>query len=337
MICFKCNKNKNNIEELKFHLKDKHNLKENDLYKCGFKECQQEFNKSSSFYRHLRTLHKSNEVESIQINKSNESNAFECSKSEIQDFSNDTSDTNLSSSFNEEQAFDDIKQSDNTNEFEEIFFHFLTTLHSNPSLTKKTIQQIFTNVKNQIIDRILNYANNSDLRRKIGISYSKYDSYYKYQKKVEEKGFLSKAKQEVISQKISPIYRKGKIVNDIIISNFIQGETWKKIRSEYKPEDTVIPCFLNHDDFEPDNPLGSNAGNNKIAAFYYTFPVIPHYLLSSPNFIFDGSLFSSHLKNEDLKSCVEPLVNIFVDLETNGIDLNMTTMRKSLYSALSFC
>ncbi|KAG5669916.1 hypothetical protein PVAND_000206, partial [Polypedilum vanderplanki] len=98
--------------------------------------------------------------------------------------------------------------------------------------------------------------------------------------------------------------------------------------------DTVIPCFLNHDDFEPDNPLGSNAGNNKIAAFYYTFPVIPHYLLSSPNFIFDGSLFSSHLKNEDLKSCVEPLVNIFVDLETNGIDLNIDNNEKKVYIVL---
>lgn len=59
MECLKnyCQKKFEKIESLKTHLKDVHNMKEFDLYKCSFLGCDKTFNKSSSFYRHLQTGH----------------------------------------------------------------------------------------------------------------------------------------------------------------------------------------------------------------------------------------------------------------------------------------
>lgn len=55
------------------------------------------------------------------------------------------------------------------------------------------------------------------------------------------------------------------------ISNFIQGNLWKKIIERFDDK-IVIPWFLYIDDFELNNPF--HAGINKIAGIYYSFPLL---------------------------------------------------------------
>ncbi|KAG5675752.1 hypothetical protein PVAND_005630 [Polypedilum vanderplanki] len=373
MECFKenCQKKLKSIEEAKFHLREKHRMKEHGLYKCVVENCSQQFTKSSNFYRHLKHEHKNVEgISQVIQNQPTIQNSAINSPSSIFQLENHSSQKNL-------DIFDNLNNEiDNTETFinyqfkaDDVFFKFLSFLHSKASLTKKLINEILTMVKEQIIDPILQDIGSEQLMEHVNNSFFKINSFYKFQKILLEKGKSSNAQQKVVSEKIAPVYRKGKINYDIIketvsimpikqqiqnflelpnvlnsivnymhklksetiISNYTQGDQWKQIRSEYNEDDIVIPCFLYHDDFEPDNPLSSNAGNNKIAAFYYSFPVIPQHLLSSPTYIFDALFFSSHLKNEYLKACTEPLIAVFKDLETNGITLNIDNTEKKIY------
>lgn len=51
-------------------------------------------------------------------------------------------------------------------------------------------------------------------------------------------------------------------------SNFINGESWKKIKEKWGNE-YVIPIFLYNDDFAPDDSLSPHGSSNKLSAFYY--------------------------------------------------------------------
>lgn len=55
--------------------------------------------------------------------------------------------------------------------------------------------------------------------------------------------------------------------------NFVQGNLWKQKTSQYEGK-IVFPYFLYIDDFEINNPLGSHATYQSIAAIYYSFPLI---------------------------------------------------------------
>lgn len=50
--------------------------------------------------------------------------------------------------------------------------------------------------------------------------------------------------------------------------NFLNGETWKKIKKKFGNKD-VIPIFLYNDDFSPDDTVSVHGSSNKISAFYY--------------------------------------------------------------------
>lgn len=115
------------------------------------------------------------------------------------------------------------------------------------------------------------------------------------------------------------------------IQNFIQCKLWKNIKKKYHDEDIVLPCFVYHDDFEPDNPLGSNSGANKIACVFYTFPVFPQHLLSSTKYIFEALLFLSSLKKSNLHSALAPLIKEFKILETDGLILNINGKETKIF------
>lgn len=260
------------------------------------------------------------------------------------------------------------------NEFDTIIFNFLTKLHAEPSLSRKTINEIFNNVKKEIVDPILNYITDESTKDAVNDAFRKYDSFYKFKKNLNEQGKFHDSDQRIVSNKIGLTFKNGiptydKITEKITlmpiqqqiqnffelpnvltrtidlikkfeneedkISNFVQGNTWKIIKKSYQENDIVIPLFLYHDDFEADNPLSSNAGNSKIAAFYYSFPIIPQYLLSSPKYIHEALLFPSSLKNEGLEILLYPLIEIFKELEEKGIIVNIDGKEIKIYIVLS--
>lgn len=52
-ITGKCPKTFKDTGSLRTHLKNVHNMKKNDIYKCSITECSKVFNSSSNFYKHL--------------------------------------------------------------------------------------------------------------------------------------------------------------------------------------------------------------------------------------------------------------------------------------------
>lgn len=76
------------------------------------------------------------------------------------------------------------------------------------------------------------------------------------------------------------------------ISNIVQGSVWREKVARYFPGKTVLPLEVYFDDFEPDNALGSHAGDHKMGALYYTISYIPSEFRSSlQNIFFSSALF----------------------------------------------
>lgn len=125
------------------------------------------------------------------------------------------------------------------------------------------------------------------------------------------------------------------ISNNAGITHFIQGKLWKNIRSQYDKDAIVIPCFLYSDEVEPDNALGANAGNNKITAFFYSFPLLPQYLLSSPKYVFEALIFNSKLKRDNYDECLKSLIAIWSELETTGICLKINDVELRVFIVLT--
>jgi predicted DNA binding CopG/RHH family protein len=175
-------------------------------------------------------------------------------------------------------------------------------------------------------------------------AFNSLSTFFKYEKTLNEKNNNFSARQQIVSQKIETTYKKGSICYNKVtekisampicqqlasflelpnilqeikwniekkqkLSNFINGKTWKQIKKNYEPDDFLIPLILYCDDFEPDNPIGSNAGNNKVTGFYYSLPAIPQHFLTSPDYIFIAQICNAKVKNEKLNERLSALIN----------------------------
>ncbi|KAK3926396.1 Bifunctional lysine-specific demethylase and histidyl-hydroxylase NO66 [Frankliniella fusca] len=77
------------------------------------------------------------------------------------------------------------------------------------------------------------------------------------------------------------------------VSNIVQCRLWKNhIQPRYAGK-TVLPLNAYFDDTEPDNALGSHAGDHKLGTVYYNCPVIPQKYLSLLKNIFVSAIFLS--------------------------------------------
>lgn len=63
--------------------------------------------------------------------------------------------------------------------------------------------------------------------------------------------------------------------------------------------------------------------------------VVPQFLLSSTAFIFEALLFKSKYKKSDFNSCIMPLVEVFKDLENNGIEVKVEGKKITVYFVLA--
>lgn len=287
-------------------------------------------------------------------------------------------DTNIESLTNETNIDDNSQEEyaakSDENSFDLTLMKLLTKLHSDSSLSRKFIDELYKMIQFDIVDPILNLIADDNVKERIKTSFDNLNSFYKFKKKLKEQGKSTHAEQRIVSEKTDLVFKNGnpkyETVTDTIslmpiqqqiklffelpnildtildymrqleqekdeTNNFIQGKIWKNIKQNFNHEDIVIPCFLYHDDFAADSPLSSNTANSKIAAFYYSFPVIPQHLLSSPNYIFDALFFRTSLKNNDLAFLLDPLIEIFKELEEEGLILNINGKEIRIYVVLS--
>lgn len=149
-----------------------------------------------------------------------------------------------------------------------------------------------------------------------------------------------------IKEMFEKIFGIPKIINYVIsnikniqncdnLSNIINGKKWKSIIQNYPENSIVIPFDLYTDDFETGNALGSSSGAHKIAGYYISFPVFPSHLVQSTKYIFEALLYESKLKRDDMKSCLNSLVQIFKDLESNGIELVIEGKKTKAYFVMT--
>ena len=106
------------------------------------------------------------------------------------------------------------------------------------------------------------------------------------------------------------------------IEHFIQADLFKKYRHEFKLKPT-IPLKIYFDEFEPDDPLASHAGTNKIGIVYTSFLCLPPQLSSNlQNNTFLTLVFNHNDRNEFGNSNIfKPLINELKLLESTPIAL----------------
>lgn len=124
-----------------------------------------------------------------------------------------------------------------------------------------------------------------------------------------------------------------KNINKGCISNFVQGDYWQK-KKQLFPGKIVIPFFIYGDEYEVNNALGSHSSVQSITAFYISFPV---YETFSPR---KRDIFSvAYIKSNDFKTygngiCLCQLVKIITELEQEGIEITINSMKIKVYFVL---
>lgn len=108
---------------------------------------------------------------------------------------------------------------------------------------------------------------------------------------------------------------------DNVYSHLCNGQKWQKIK-ERNPDKMLIPITLYNDDFQVDDCVGSHSGKNSISAFYFQIATLPQHLMSRLSFIFLALLaIAKDLKGETVDPALYALVDVFSDLEINGLTI----------------
>lgn len=123
--------------------------------------------------------------------------------------------------------------------------------------------------------------------------------------------------------------------HDDIISNFVQGNLWRKLREDFGDK-FVLPINLFFDDFENNNPLGSHKGISKCGAVYLSISCLPPAIASKLDSIFLLALFNS-LDRKMFSNAIifSRVIDELKELETNGIEISVRNSNVKIYFKLA--
>lgn len=129
-------------------------------------------------------------------------------------------------------------------------------------------------------------------------------------------------------------YQKSLEQDDAVLSNFVQGKVWKEKKKHFQGRD-VAPAFVFYDGWESGDPLGSHAGQHEIGGVYLSIPIFPPEFQSCLSSIFNALSFNvKSVAQVGYNAIFEPLVDLFRDLQTNGVELTLPQGNKRLYFVL---
>lgn len=216
--------------------------------------------------------------------------------------------------------------------FENLFSIFRNPFHHTNLNSEYKCFQAFKNLGGFIPPQQVTVGERSDFRRIDGVS-----KLVKIPVNVDFVPLRStlKAFFEIPSVYDQTISYMEDLRNDDIISNFIQGDYWKKL--DFTDLDSpTLPLIMYFDDFECNNALGSHAGISKCGAVYISIPCLPVGYQSKLENIFLYLIFNSldriTLGNEVIfRTCIDEL-NF---LENEGILIVHKNSEKRLYFKLS--
>lgn len=122
------------------------------------------------------------------------------------------------------------------------------------------------------------------------------------------------------------------------IENFIQGSVWKEKKrkiNEKHGEVNVIPYFLFNDDVGITNPLGGHSKDQSLNATYAAFPTLPIEMCSKLRNILPMQFIkSSKKKKYHNEQVFQLLVDEMIDLETNGLEIEVNGETLKVYFVL---
>lgn len=246
-------------------------------------------------------------------------------------------------------------------------------IYSNSKLPVSSAQSLISDIQNLVIEPIVNifedvnetYATKlNELRSELLL----YSTEQRLTKILIKKGLYQMPKKELLNEYSTEVMKKGKVVfggvkeiavvSDVefqlksfleipgiydtiaeytksenessSISSYISGEHWGKKKEDDKE---TLAVDLYYDDFEVNNPIGSNTGTNTMCAFYFNLPNLPPYLRTRLNNIFLALLVEVKLLKceKSLESCCILLNQIFNKLSTNGIQINLNNKLKTIF------
>lgn len=118
------------------------------------------------------------------------------------------------------------------------------------------------------------------------------------------------------------------------IEHFMHGSFWKSRQSLHQNK-LVMPLFLQVDDFEPLNALGSHSSIHKLGAAYISLPCLPECYVSQLSNIFLVLLYHSSDRVEFGNRIIfQPLIDEFNYLITHGISFDLPTFKGTIFFEL---
>lgn len=120
-----------------------------------------------------------------------------------------------------------------------------------------------------------------------------------------------------------------------VVSNFIQGDLWGKIKNVTDGK-FILPLFIYTDDFETNNCLGSHAGSGgKLTGVYGEIALMPPELKTKLDTMFLIQIFQSvDKKIFGNKAIFQRLIDDLKDLSENGIEVETTEGSEMVYFEL---
>lgn len=118
------------------------------------------------------------------------------------------------------------------------------------------------------------------------------------------------------------------------IISAVQGEVWKNIEKKFSNK-IVLPIILYFDDLEINNPLGSHRNVHKLGAVYFSIACLPFEYSSMLENIFLAQLHNSvDYKSIGNKKIFSNIINQMIELEKDGLILNVNNQQRTVYFAL---
>lgn len=244
------------------------------------------------------------------------------------------------------------------NRLRENVYKFTLSLYSQPNMTRKNVLEIQKNVTEEIVKPIYNIFTSiasisedegvknllNDLRepfnfiateqkfksatQNLGLSDSiQTINFANSEGEIVSKGCLMPIKHQIKLFFESPnvlsrtLENMSQLEQEDTLKNVVNGSLWKSIK-EKAGDKVIVPYFLYSDEAEMNDAIGAHSGTHKVCCIYYSFPTIPSHLLSRLDNIFvAGFIKASDMSEFGPSNVLQDLIDILVDLESNGLNL----------------
>lgn len=370
--CALCNSLFNSFRLLKVHMDFYH--KSIDKYSCSSPGCFRSYGLFNSYRRHYLACHNSRQDHSAiapidqisnsaisqyqNINPTNSNEEHSLTFTHRLNTDDDYNNSNAPSTFNAQ-------------EFHKTLAKLGSKLYANPQVPLNIVDDVFgafSELFNHIPDLPLEQSEN------IKNIFNSFNSLHMRLKYYEEVGTYIKPQNYVVGTRYDFVTRNGRRVyerveceahfiqlRDVlkqffslrnileetlqyvrmlmdfasdVIQHFVQGSFWQS-RRQLHGNKLVLPLFLQVDDFEPLNSLGSHSSIHKMGAAYISVPCLPPKYVSQLSNIFLALIYHTSDRVQFGNLIIfKPLIDELNYLARNGIIFDLPHFKGTIYFEL---